>query len=65
VTQLIILFAGQVALDLELPTLKTVLVELSKRAGLAILTGKGSEEVNDEKSRSTLTGPSMSICQRG
>jgi len=41
-------FAGQVALDLELPTLKTVLVELSKKAGVAIVPGQGSEEVNDE-----------------
>lgn len=41
-------FAGQVALDLELPTLKTVLVELSKKVGVAIFTGQGSEEVMSE-----------------
>ena len=41
-------FAGQVALDLEQPTLKMVLVELSKKAGHAILAGRGSDVVSDE-----------------
>jgi hypothetical protein len=41
-------FAGQVALDLDSPTLKTALVALSKKAGIAILTNQGSEDVQSE-----------------
>ena len=41
-------FAGQVALDVESPALKTVLVKLSKKTGVEIFAGQGSAEVKGE-----------------
>ncbi len=41
-------FAGQVTLDVESPTLKTVLVELSKKTGVGIFARQGSGDVKGE-----------------
>lgn len=41
-------FAGQVTLDLESPTLKSVLIELSKKARTAILHGNDNDDVQSE-----------------